>query len=290
MKSKNSLFGLLFTIICNGAIVLLFIIGFVMMFSVKLPDKIDKNYFTKYMEEKGCSITNLKEEKEYSGMTDYLITDKETCPYLISYTTFKDKDVLWDFFSKGQKDVMQNNTNVTGKTSISINLFSEYYEYNTSGDYYKAIVYNDNSVLYASADKQYREDVRNIFKDLHYQYEINFKGMQIAWYSLYVLLLICIVSMWGTLKKTRNKGWISLIPFYNIGCLSKDVLGSAWWPLLLFVPIGNVVFMFMLYYNMTKVFNKSDSYCVLMMFVPSVLWPLLAFDNSEYDSSKVRKK
>lgn len=290
MKSKNSLFGLLFTIICNGAIVLLFIIGFVMMFSVKLPDKIDKNYFTKYMEEKGCSITNLKEEKEYSGMTDYLITDKETCHYLISYTTFKDKDVLWDFFSKGQKDVMQNNTNVTGKTSISINLFSEYYEYNTSGDYYKAIVYNDNSVLYASADKQYREDVRNIFKDLHYQYEINFKGMQIAGYSLYVLLLICIVSMWGTLKKTRNKGWISLIPFYNIGCLSKDVLGSAWWPLLLFVPIGNVVFMFMLYYNMTKVFNKSDSYCVLMMFVPSVLWPLLAFDNSEYDSSKVRKK
>ena len=43
MKSKNSLFGLLFTIICNGAIVLLFIIGFVMMFSVKLPDKIYKN-------------------------------------------------------------------------------------------------------------------------------------------------------------------------------------------------------------------------------------------------------
>lgn len=290
MKSKNSLFGLIFTILCNGAIVLLFIIGFVMMFSVKLPDKIDKNYFTKYMEEKGCPVINLQEEKEYNGMTDYLITEKETCPYLISYVTFNDKEVLRDFFSRGKNDVMQNNTNVTGKTSVSINMFSEYYEYNTSGDYYKAIVYNDNSVLYASADKQYREDVRSIFKDLHYQYEINFKGMQITWYSLYVLLFICIVSMWGTLKKTRNKGWISLIPFYNIGCLSKDVLGSAWWPLLLFVPIGNVVFMFMLYYNIGKVFNKSDSYCVLMMFIPSVLWPLLAFDNSEYDSNKVRKK
>lgn len=290
MKSKNSLFRLIFTILCNGAIVLLFIIGFVMMFSVKLPDKIDKNYFTKYMEEKGCPVINLQEEKEYNGMTDYLITEKETCPYLISYATFNDKAVLRDFFSRGKNDVMQNNTNVTGKTSISINLFSEYYEYNTSGDYYKEIVYNDNSVLYASADKQYREDVRSIFKDLHYQYEINFKGMQITWYSLYVLLFICIVSMWGTLKKTRNKGWISLIPLYNIGCLSKDVLGSAWWPLLLFVPIGNVVFMFMLYYNIGKVFNKSDSYCVLMMFIPSVLWPLLAFDNSEYDSNKVRKK
>lgn len=290
MKSKISKFGLIFTILCNGAIVLLFIIGFAMMFNVKLPDKIDKNYFTKYMEEKGCPVINLQEEKEYNGMIDYLITEKETCPYLISYSTFNDKEVLRDFFSRGKNDVMQNNINVTGRTSVSINLFSEYYEYNTSGDYYKAIVYNDNSVLYASADKQYREDVRNIFKDLHYQYEINFKGMQITWYSLYVLLFICIVSMWGTLKKTRNKGWISLIPFYNIGCLSKDVLGSAWWPLLLFVPIGNVVFMFMLYYNIGKVFNKSDSYCVLMMFIPSVLWPLLAFDNSEYDSSKVRKK
>lgn len=290
MKSKISKFGLIFTILCNGAIVLLFIIGFAMMFNVKLPDKIDKNYFTKYMEEKGCPVINLQEEKEYNGMIDYLITEKETRPYLISYATFNDKEVLRDFFSRGKNDVMQNNTNVTGRTSVSINLFSEYYEYNTSGDYYKAIVYNDNSVLYASADKQYREDVRNIFKDLHYQYEINFKGMQITWYSLYVLLFICIVSMWGTLKKTRNKGWISLIPFYNIGCLSKDVLGSAWWPLLLFVPIGNVVFMFMLYYNIGKVFNKSDSYCVLMMFIPSVLWPLLAFDNSEYDSSKVRKK
>ena len=290
MKSKISKFGLIFTILCNGAIVLLFIIGFAMMFNVKLPDKIDKNYFTKYMEEKGCPVINLQEEKEYNGMIDYLITEKETCPYLISYATFKDKEVLRDFFSRGKNDVMQNNANVTGRTSVSINLFSEYYEYNTSGDYYKAIVYNDNSVLYASADKQYREDVRNIFKDLHYHYEINFKGMQITWYSLYVLLFICIVSMWGTLKKTRNKGWISLMPFYNIGCLSKDVLGSAWWPLLLFVPIVNVVFMFMLYYNIGKVFNKSDSYCVLMMFISSVLWPLLAFDNSEYDSSKVRKK
>lgn len=63
MKIKNSKFGLFFTVVCNGAIVLLFIIGFAMMFSVKLPDKIDKNYFTKYMEEKGCPITNLQEEK-----------------------------------------------------------------------------------------------------------------------------------------------------------------------------------------------------------------------------------
>lgn len=82
MKSKNSLFGLIFTIVSNGAIVLLLIIGFVMMFSVKSHDKIDKNYFTRYMEEKGCTVTGLQEN--YPGVIDYSITDKETCPYLVS--------------------------------------------------------------------------------------------------------------------------------------------------------------------------------------------------------------
>lgn len=49
MKSKSSVFGLIFTIVCNGVIVLLFIISVAMMFNVKLPDKIDKNYFVNYM-------------------------------------------------------------------------------------------------------------------------------------------------------------------------------------------------------------------------------------------------
>ena len=42
MKSKSSVFGLVFTIVCNGAIVLLFITWLATMFNVKLPDKIDK--------------------------------------------------------------------------------------------------------------------------------------------------------------------------------------------------------------------------------------------------------
>lgn len=151
-------------------------------------------------------------------------------------------------------------------------------------------LYYDNSILCASANKLYRTEIKDIFKDLGYQYKINFKGIQFVWYSSFILLFIIIISMWGTLKKTRNKGWTSLIPFYNIGCLSKDVLGSAWWTLLIFIPILNVVFMFMFFYHISKVFNKKVSYCVLTMFIPSILWPLVAFDDSKYDSSKVMKK
>ena len=165
-----------------------------------------------------------------------------------------------------------------------------YYEYTTYGDYYKAIVYNNNSILYVAGSKEYRDEIINIYKDLNYKYELNMQGMKVVALAFYILLFIIIVSMWKTLKKTRNKGWISLIPLYNIWCLSDDTLGSPWYSLLLLLPIGNFVFMFMFYYNMGKVFNKDDSYCVLMMFFPSVLWPLLAFDDSKYTKQEKNKR
>lgn len=286
MKSKNSKFSIIFTIICASATILLFIVGFVTMFSFKTPNKLDKNYFIKYMEEKGCYVINLQEERKRSGINDYLITDEKTCPYLISYTTFNNMKKLQDFFSKGIKDVFQNNKNVTGKTSISI---LGYHEYDTSGDHYKVIVHNNNLVLYGAADKQYRNDVKKIFKDLHYKYEINFEGTKFMWYSLFIVIFICLVSIWGTEKKIRNNGWISLIPFYNIWCLSKDILGSGWYCLFLLVPILNILFMLMLFYNLGRAFNKDDSYCILMMFIPTVLWPLLAFDDSKYIKLEERK-
>lgn len=289
MKSNKHLFCLIFTIISNLIILLIFIIGLVMTFSIDNYDKIDKNNFIKYMNEKRCSIIDLQKENKYPGIIDYLVTDKDNCKYLIKYITFNNKKAILDFFSDGKKDVIQNNEHITGTTSVSINSNQKYYEYSTSGDYYKIIVYKDNSILYASADKKYSNEVKNIFRDLHYQYEINFCGLKIMWCSLFVVLLIFIVSMWGTLKKTRDNGWISLIPFYNIGCLSKDILGSAFWALLLFVPIGNVVFIFMINYNIGKVFNKNSLYCFLMMFIPTVLWPLLAFDDSKYSFKLITK-
>ena len=110
--------------------------------------------------------------------------------------------------------------------------------------------------------------------------------MTIVGFSLFVFIIISLASMWGIEKKIRNKGWISLIPLYNIGCLSKDILGSFWLFLLLFIPGVNIIYLFTLLYNIGKSFGKSNSYCILMMFLPSVLLPLLAFDNSSYKKNE----
>lgn len=290
MKAAYSKVSIVFVIIGNVGIVLCFMIAFLMLFSYEIPSRIEKDGFISYMNHKGCSVFDVQEAKNYSGFETYLITDKNSCPYLISYTVFSDTDTLNEFFVKGKSDVLTGNHNVIGKTEISINLFSKYYEYSTSGDYYKKIVYKDNSVLYASASKKDGETINHIFDDLGYQYHLNFSGMTIIWASFFIFVIIGLVSLCGIEKKIRNKGWIALIPLYNIGCLSKDVLGSFWLFLLLFIPVVNVVFLLILLYNLGKSFEKSDSFCILMMFFPSILLPLLAFDDSTYTNLIQKKK
>ena len=58
--------------------------------------------------------------------------------------------------------------------------------------------------------------------------------------------------MWGIEKKIRNKGWIALIPFYNVWSLFKDILGSGWYFLLMFIPIINFIFIIIILYNGIK--------------------------------------
>ena len=286
MKNNYLKASIVFAIICNISIVLCFIIGFLIFFKYDIPSRIEKNEFISYINNKGCSVIDIQEKENYSGFEAYLITDKNSCPYLISYTVFSDKNTLNEFFLRGKNDVLVGNNNVEGKTEISINLFSKYYEYSTNGDNYKKIVYKDNSVLYASAPKDYREEINNIFNSLNYKYNFDLNGMTIVGFSLFVFIIISLASMWGIEKKIRNKGWISLIPLYNIGCLSKDILGSFWLFLLLFIPGVNIIYLFTLLYNIGKSFGKSNSYCILMMFLPSVLLPLLAFDNSSYKKNE----
>lgn len=99
MKNKNAKFGLIFAIICNVAIILCFVICFLgLFFNINHPDKIDRMTFVNYMESKGCNVIDILDKENYFGMNDYLITDKKTCPYLVNYATFNDKNVLEKFF------------------------------------------------------------------------------------------------------------------------------------------------------------------------------------------------
>lgn len=281
MKSSNSKFGIVFMVVCNILIAAIIIFSCVLTINYDYPNVITKSEFIDKMENAGCSLIDMK--YKYSSVDFYLMTDENTCPYLLSYAVFNDNEKMYEFYSKVFFDISNNNTNVTGKTNVNIN--SKYYEYSTSGDYYKIGVVNGNSILYATVVKEYREDIINLFDEFDYKYDIEL--MDCVIFAMSILLVsiafvVFFVSMYKIEKKIRNNGNIGLIPFYNIWCLSNDVLGSHWYSLLLLIPLGNVFFIFMFCRNLAKVFTKSGFYSIGLMLLPTVFLPLLAFDDSVY--------
>ena len=286
MKDKNSKSAIYFVIIYNLAILVFCLIAIISMFIIEKPNKLNKNDFIKVVETSECPIKDEKDIKENEGTSFYLTTDKKTCPYEITYMDFYDYDTKEGFLEYFSEDVLYENKNTKFTKKINLELFDSYNEYLTKGDQLKQMIYNEGTILYISAPIDYESEINHIIDKLDYKYKDNFnKTKKFLSLAFFLSLIVFVISMWGTLKKTRNKGWISLIPFYNIGCLTKDAMGSAWYVLLLFVPIGSTIFQYVFLYKLGKSFNKSDGYSVLLMFFPTVMWPLLAFKIFFYSTS-----
>lgn len=98
------------------------------------------------------------------------------------------------------------------------------------------------------------------------------------------------VCLWGIFKKTGTKCSNALIPIYNNFCLIKDIMGSGWYFILSIIPFVNTIFSLFLFYKLGKCFGKTTTYCVLMMFFPTIVMPLLAYDDSEYEAYFAKKK
>lgn len=283
---KNSKFWLIFINICNVSLLLLIIISFVSIFNKELPEEITKNEFINYMENKGCNLIDVQGKENYLGVDTYLVTDENSCPYLVSYTKFLPEYSFDEFFDVIEDDVVNGNSNVYEEKYLKVNLFYKYYEYSTSGDYYKTLTLNKNSILYASSNIKYKNEVIDIFEDLNYINDIENNEISYIFYAVFLIIIINVISLWKIEKKIRNKGWVALVPIYNIVCLTKDVLGSSLYALLLFVPIVNTIFLFVLYYKLGKLFNKSNLFSILLTLFPIIFLPILAFDNLVYINPK----
>lgn len=283
---KKSKFWFIFINVLNISSLIIIVISFILFFNQKMPEEINENEFISYMENKGCNLIDVQEEKNYLGVETYLVTDEKTCPYLVSYTKFLSGYSYDYFFNTLYDDVVNRNSNVNEKNTIKMDLFYKYYEYSTSGDFYKSLTLNKNTILYASSDIKYKNEVIDIFKDFNYfNNDIN-NNVSYVFYVVFLVIIIDVISLWKIEKKIRNKGWVAIIPVYNIMCLSKDVLGSSAYVLLLFLPVGNIIFLYTLYYKLGKVFGKSNVFSLLLTLFPNIFLPMLAFDDSVYINPK----
>lgn len=125
----------------------------------------------------------------------------------------------------------------------------------------------------------------------------------------FVLILPCVIGLWGIFKKAGEDGWKSLIPVYNLLVLLK-IVGKPWW--WIFLVTINYIFMlawsvvdgnfysseyqvlnficsatcltFLIWtFNMlSKSFGKDEGYTVGFVFIPFIMLPILGYNKSRY--------
>ena len=97
------------------------------------------------------------------------------------------------------------------------------------------------------------------------------------------LTILKIVSKWKIFSKAGEYGWAALIPFYNTYVLYKITWENGLFFLLSYIPCLNVIVTIMTNMKLAAVFGKSDTFTIGLSLLGVIFYPVLAFDDSEYD-------
>ncbi len=108
----------------------------------------------------------------------------------------------------------------------------------------------------------------------------------IFWLAFAVLML---VSSWKIFTKAGRAGWISLIPVYNAWTLAEIAGKPGWWSLVFLIAwvpvlgaIAAIVVSIILSIELAKSFGKDPAYAALLILLPFVGYPMLAFGDATY--------
>ena len=94
------------------------------------------------------------------------------------------------------------------------------------------------------------------------------------------LIIMLIVSIWKIFEKAGKPGWASLIPIYNFIVLLEIIKKPTWWIIMLLIPLVNIVFLFLVYIELAKVFGQGAGFGIGLIFLSFVFLPVLAFGKS----------
>lgn len=104
-----------------------------------------------------------------------------------------------------------------------------------------------------------------------------------AYFGLIVVfVIIMLATMWRIFTKAGKPGWAAIIPIYNTLVL-LEIVGRPWWWIFLFlIPVVNVIVSVVVYYDLVKAFGKGVGYLLLLLFLPIIGFPMLAFGSAKY--------
>lgn len=93
-----------------------------------------------------------------------------------------------------------------------------------------------------------------------------------------VILVLTIAAMWRVFQRAGQPGWAVVVPIYNAVVLMRVARLSAWWVLLLVVPLVNLVVLLVAAVGVAHRFERSAAFGFGLWLLPFVFYPLLALD------------
>lgn len=96
------------------------------------------------------------------------------------------------------------------------------------------------------------------------------------------IIIVSLISMWKLFTKAGKPGWASIIPIYNT-IVELEIIGRpVWWIFLMFIPFVNLVISIIIIIDLAKSFGKDTGFAILLLFLPIIGLPMLAFGKSQY--------
>lgn len=100
--------------------------------------------------------------------------------------------------------------------------------------------------------------------------------------------ILVIASLWQIFVKAGEEGWKAIIPIYNYIVLLQIVGRPVWWIILFFIPLVNLVILFLVFKDLAEGFGKGTGYAIGMLLLSVIFLPMLAFGDAQWQGSKAK--
>lgn len=111
------------------------------------------------------------------------------------------------------------------------------------------------------------------------------KLAEILLYCLLLTVVFSVLIMIGgkrIFKKANKKATTALIPIINLFTMLEITGTSLYAGILFFVPILNILVIWVMFFRLGSSFNTSFGYKIGLVIFPIIFYPLLAFSNKQY--------
>lgn len=104
----------------------------------------------------------------------------------------------------------------------------------------------------------------------------------VVWVVYAIIMIVELAALWKLFVKAGKPGWAVLIPIYNVLVMIEIAKKEWWYILLLLIPFVNFVVSIMITVAFVKAYGKDNAFAVLTIFFAPIMYPILAFGDSQY--------